>query len=91
MALLDERLTILLPGITTSGQDLPLITDVLSLIDHLLSAGDVPSPRFQTTALEELRALLERAILHVLHEPADQTLAQKNEPLLVKLAEWIRT
>jgi hypothetical protein len=87
--LLRDRLRHLLPGLDSVGDNLPLITDVLSLIDHLLASGFVSSPRFQSASLQELRELLERAILQVLAQPSDPDLAKLNGPTLTDLAKWI--
>jgi NAD-dependent SIR2 family protein deacetylase len=87
--LLKDRLRILLPGLDQVGTDLPLITDVLSLIDYMLASGIVSSPRFQPASLEELRVLLERAILQVLSRPSKPDLATQNDATLAKLADWI--
>jgi hypothetical protein len=87
--LLNDRLRILFPGLDRVGDNLPLITDVLSLIDHMLASGVVSSPRFQSASLQELRALLERAILQVLSRPSDLDLATQNDQTLTNLAEWL--
>jgi hypothetical protein len=89
MALLRQRLRILLPGIEEVRDQLPLITDVLSLIDHLLTSGDVCSPRFLPKYMEELRELLERAIMAVLEKPIDPDRAAQGQYRLDKLTEWI--
>lgn len=89
MNLLRQRLGILLPGIELVTEQLPLITDILSLIDHLLSNGDVYSPRFLPRHMEELRELLERAIMEVLLKPTDPRRADESKYRLDKLCDWL--
>ena len=78
-----------LPGCREKDVELPPITDVLSLIDHLLLAQNVPLLKFRSQAVREFRELLERAILEVLNGPSDEDQAEKGKPLLDRLAEWI--
>lgn len=89
MDTLESRLKVLLPGLERVGDNLPLITDVLSLIDHMIANGDACSPRFLPRHLEELRELLERAIMNVLSGPTDEDLAARGRERLEKLAGWL--
>ena len=62
----------ILPGLKfASGRGarsgtLPLITDVLSAIDHFLISGNAPSPDFTLSRLARVRTLLERALFELL-------------------------
>jgi hypothetical protein len=78
-----------LPGCREKDAELPPITDVLSLIDHLLLAQNVPLLKFRSQEVREFRELLERAILEVLNKPSDKAKAKKGKPLLDRLAKWI--
>jgi hypothetical protein len=78
-----------LPGCRENDAELPPITDVLSLIDHLLLAQNVPLLRLRSQDVRDFRELLERAILEALNEPSDQELAAQGKPLLDRLAKWI--
>jgi hypothetical protein len=49
-----------------SFEQLPLITDVLSLIDHLIQAGNAAALNFDLAKLVESRRHLERAIFEIL-------------------------
>ena len=66
---LQDLLSRFLPSLFEGEVDPPLITDLLSLVDHLLSAGNAPQPDLDLAGLDRLRALLERAIAEVLAEP----------------------
>ena len=66
MKRLREHLTTLLPAFFDDGIELPLITDVLSLIDLLLSTGEIAVPMLSTEEMEDLRTLLEEAIIHAI-------------------------
>jgi len=63
---------VILPGLKfASGRGarsgtLPLITDVLSAIDHFLISGNAPSPDFTLSRLARVRTLLERALFELL-------------------------
>jgi hypothetical protein len=67
----------------------PLITDLLSLVDYLLSAGNAPQPDLDLPGLDRLRALLERAIAEVLAEPTVHARASANEAVLKRFVDWM--
>ncbi len=85
---LDRGLRSLLPGYSDTIQ-LPLITDVLSLVDYSLLTDSTPSPRVEQRDLVDLRFLLEAAIFDALWWPWDTD--QPSPPLLRRFAEWIDT
>ena len=58
----------IMPGIYTT-KELPLITDILSLIDFLYLNNNVPSTSINVNDLKYFRALLERAIFEVIDSP----------------------
>jgi hypothetical protein len=67
---LSRCINVLLPGLNSvSSEDLPLITDVLSLVDHSLLSSNSVSPSMSMKELMRFRILLERAILEVLDMP----------------------
>src|SRR5688572_9931283 len=67
---LEDLLGRFLPALLDDVREPPLITDLLSLVDQLLAAGNAPQPDLDLAALDRLRALLERAIAEVLAEPS---------------------
>src|ERR1044071_5314509 len=85
MKRLREHLTTLLPAFFDDGIELPLITDVLSLIDLLLSTGEIAVPMLSTEEMEDLRTLLEEAIIHSI-EPAE---GPDREGPIDRLTDWI--
>jgi NAD-dependent SIR2 family protein deacetylase len=82
---LQRGLELLLPGLARSRDSLPLITDVLSLLDYSLSAPAALSPRTSLTGLAELRVLLERAIASALWQPENW----RPPPTLATMASWL--
>ena len=64
--------------------ELPLITDVLSLIDLLLTTGEIAVPMLSTEEMEDLRTLLEEAIIHAI-ESADTGRGAQ----LDRLTDWV--
>ena len=68
---LSRCINFLLPGLNSvSSEDLPLITDLLSLIDHSLQSSNSLTPLMSTKQLMRFRILLERAILETLTMPS---------------------
>lgn len=55
----------LLPGLDVPGMELPLITDLISLIDYSLSVSTTPIRGVDQRGLLELRSLLARAIAEI--------------------------
>ncbi len=86
---LHDLLSRFVPTLFAAEVEPPLITDLLSLVDHLLSAGNAPQPDLDLAALDRLRALLERAIAEVLAEPTVLDRASENEALLGRFVDWI--
>src|SRR5262249_52641648 len=82
----EAELTVLFPGILASPQP-PLITEVLSLLDHLIVAGNSAVPQFPRERLTRLRYLLERAVATVVTEP-EGTLAHAHRALVGRLVNW---
>ncbi len=83
MARLRQRLERLLPAVFDDIR-LPLITDVLSLVDLLLTTGEAAVPKFATAELEDLRTLLEEAVIHAIQAGPDSA-----EAALDRLTDWI--
>ena len=75
MQILLRVLRRLLPGWDKSfpQDDLPLITEILSLVDYSLAEGKPLIPGQTADEIVQLRRLLERAIYEVLWEADDQT------------------
>jgi hypothetical protein len=86
---LKKALCELLPGLKSDRSALPSITDVLSMLDHFLSARDVPLPMFQPRFLEDLRTRLEYAVLLALGGPDDPVAFHNRRHLLIQLARWL--
>ena len=86
---LHDLLSRFLPTLFAGEAEPPLITDLLSLMDHLLTAGNAPQPDLDLGALDRLRALLERAIAEVLAEPTVPDRASANEDLLRQFVDWM--
>jgi NAD-dependent SIR2 family protein deacetylase len=86
MRRLRGHLEALLPAIFDEGLELPLITDVLSLVDLLLETGETAVPLMTTSELEDFRALLEEAIIEAIEAAPDEARAH---PALDRLADWI--
>ena len=85
MKRLRGHLTTLLPAFFDDDIELPLITDVLSLIDLLLSTGEIAVPMLSTEEMEDLRTLLEEAIIHSI-EPAE---GRDREGPIDRLTDWV--
>jgi NAD-dependent SIR2 family protein deacetylase len=86
---LQHLLSRFMPALFEGGVEPPLITDLLSLVDHLLSAGNAPQPDLDLADLDRLRALLERAIAEVLAEPTVPDRANQNEEVLHRFVDWM--
>lgn len=86
MKRLKEHLGTLLPAFFDDDIELPLITDVLSLIDLLLTTGEVAVPMLSTEEMEDLRTLLEEAIIHSIEPAAGEV---QSGDALDKLTDWI--
>jgi NAD-dependent SIR2 family protein deacetylase len=86
---LQHLLSRFLPALFEGEVEPPLITDLLSLVDHLLGAGNAPQPDLDLAGLDRLRALLERAIAEVLAEPTVPGRADENENVLLRFVDWM--
>lgn len=84
---LGEDLKALLPGLERASE-LPLITDILSLIDYSLLTSTSPLRRRTPADLQRLRTLLEQAIYDVLWWPYTR---DDLPPLLARWAEALST
>lgn len=88
---LHDRLSRFMPSLFAEGAvEPPLITDLLSLVDHLLVSRNAPQPDLDLTALDRLRALLERAVVEVLAEPTVFEKADANDALLGRFVDWMQ-
>ena len=67
---LGDLLGRFLPALFRGAAEAPLITDLLSLVDHLIATRNAPQPDLGVADLDRLRLLLERAVADVLAEPA---------------------
>ena len=83
MTRLQDYLTRLVPRFL-DVKSLPLITDVLSLVDYLLATGEAPIPKFGSDQLQDLRILLEQAVIEAIEESETTNTAS-----LSKLTDWI--
>lgn len=85
----SRGISILLPGFySVSPEDFPLITDVLSLIDHSLHSSNSLTPLMSTKDLIRFRVFLERAILEVLET---RLLPNDCPDALSRLSNWFMT
>jgi len=75
----------LLPGLDLPRIKLPLITDVVSLIDYSLSASIIPIVGMDQHGLWELRALLARAIAEIV----DVRPQASENPLYEQWTRWL--
>jgi hypothetical protein len=86
--LLGRLLRRLAPGLR-AGVDPPLITDLLSLVDHMGASGQAARPGLGPHELERLRLLLERGLAEVLAVRVEQR--RRNGALLARFVDWIET
>jgi hypothetical protein len=88
-AILGEQLRCLLPGLdSVDAKSLPLITEIISLVDYSLAQGRALWPRQPRDALIHLRRLLEWALLDVLRSPITLS-GQAHEELLTRFGDWL--
>lgn len=87
MGVLEAELTTLFPNILTV-QNPPQITEVLSLLDHLIVTGSSAVPRFPRERLVRLRSLLERSVATVVTEP-NKAGDDSHRALVQHLVKWI--
>jgi hypothetical protein len=94
-AALRDGLKHLAPGLLRRRAEPPLITDLLSLLDQLLTDGHSLAPDFGRASLERLRTLLVRAMGEVLEQPQARDGEAADVPagapdLLERFAAWVR-
>jgi hypothetical protein len=83
---LHGYLSKLLPAVFEQEIELPLITDVLSLIDLLLSTGEIGIPMFSANDMEEFRMLLVQAIVESIEKAGNDP---RSDPSLDHLTDWV--
>jgi hypothetical protein len=86
MERLRGYLTSFLPAMFEQEIELPLITDVLSLIDLLLSTGEIGIPMISADEMEDFRTLLVQAIVESIEQAWGDPRANKS---LGHLTDWI--
>ena len=83
----------LLPGLSDlSNENYPLITDILSLMDHLVANGNTLWKKTILNDLENFRILFERGIFEVLKVPFHNTKLADNKDkpeILNSFIDWI--
>ena len=94
MRVLLDDLTELLPGALDadalsppSGVTPLSVTDLLSLIDHMIVNQSSPLRRYST--LVRLRGLVQRAIATVVSQPMNADTAAKERPRLTRFVGWL--
>jgi hypothetical protein len=83
---LQDLLHAFAPGLGQPRIQPPLITDVLSLIDHMSANGQAVRPSLGPRELDSLRALLEQGLAEVL--AARRTPRRSNPALLKRFVDW---
>lgn len=83
---LEQYLNKLLPAFFDEEVELPLITDVLSLVDLLLSTREIAVPMFSLKEMEDFRTLLEQAIIETINKKSNHPRSNKSLDLLT---DWI--
>ena len=86
MERLRKYLRKLLPAFFEAETELPLIIDLLSLIDLLLSTGEVVVPMFSAQEMEDFRTLLDQAIIEAIERGSDRP---RSDTTLDHLTDWI--
>jgi hypothetical protein len=82
---LKDELTALMPGVL-SNPGSAQITELLSLIDHLIVTGNCALPGFPRERLARLRLLVERAVATVVTRP--DTVTAEHQALIDTLVKW---
>jgi hypothetical protein len=85
--LLGRLLRAFAPGLGRKSIELPLITDLLSVIDHMLATGQAVRPGLGPHELDRLRTLLERGLTEVLAARVEDE--RRNRRLLSQFTAWI--
>jgi hypothetical protein len=86
-ALIRKRLHAFLPGVGRPGVEPPLITDLLSLVDHMASAGQAARGDVGPQELAELRRRLEHGLAEVLAAEVDKR--RRHDGMLGRFVDWI--
>jgi hypothetical protein len=86
MKRLRQHLESMFPRLFEPDIELPLITDLLSLIDLMLATEEVLLPMVPAAAMQDCRTLLEQAILEVVEAEFRRPDAHKG---IDRLADWI--
>jgi hypothetical protein len=83
---LTEHLEGLLPAVLEPETKLPLITDLLSLVDLLLTTEETAVPKMTAAELQDFRTLLEEAVIRTIEAHAGDVF---HDPALDRLTDWI--
>jgi NAD-dependent SIR2 family protein deacetylase len=86
MQRLTDHLEQLLPAVWDESIQLPLITDVLSLVDLLLTTGETAVPRMTAAELQDFRTLLEEAVIQTIESSGG---GGSQAEALDRLTDWI--
>ena len=88
-SLLRDCLERLIPGLeVVDAKKLPLITDLISLVDYSVSQGAALWPKQQPDTLIAVRSLFERALLEILLKPPEAE-APESRRMGQHLCEWL--
>ncbi len=86
---LKNMLNQLIPGWNSvEPEHLPLITDILSIVDYSLLVSTSPLRSKEGHNLSEFRTLLEKAVFEILECPYDNNIGPI-PPSLVKMSDWV--
>jgi hypothetical protein len=83
---LRDYLSKLMPAVFEDDVEIPLITDVLSLIDLLLNTGEIGIPMVSTNDMEDFRTLLVQAIVGSIERGWSDL---RPNPRMDRLTDWI--
>lgn len=83
---LRDYLSKLMPAVFEDDVEVPLITDVLSLIDLLLTTGEIGIPMVSTNDMEDFRTLLLQAIVETIEKGWSSL---RSNPHMDRLTDWI--
>lgn len=76
----------LMPGLGRRNVAPPLITDLLSVVDHMIASGQALQPGIGPHEMDRLRAQLESGLAEVLAAPAART--RRDQALLGRFTGW---
>jgi hypothetical protein len=83
---LRDYLSRLMPAVFEEDVEVPLITDVLSLIDLLINTGEIGIPMVSTNDMEDFRTLLLQAIVETIEKGWSNL---RLNPHMHRLTDWI--